>query len=112
MLSSRHPWWVKWRYAAVACDRCSQRVAFYAWTRPRFDRFAHLTLCLACGYSQVGRVRPGSEQNELPVAGHEWAPACVAVSMLRRSVFYRQHFWAPPAPPILADDDEEDDDAQ
>ena len=65
-------------------------MAFYVWTRPRFGVFSHNTLCLGCGFTQVGYVYRDGGKRETPVSGSD--------------------IWAPPAPPSLPDDDEEDDD--
>jgi hypothetical protein len=108
-LSAGHPWRVVWRHAPVACDRCGQNVVFAAWTRPRFGVAAHNTLCLACGFAQVGYVYRDRDKREPPVQGGEWTPACVAVARLRRAIFDQQRFWTPPPDQTLAEIDDDED---
>lgn len=87
-LSSGHPWWLPWRYVPRPCAACAQRVTFAVWTRPRRDRSAYSTLCLACGRATSEHVRKDAELREAPLSGCEWTPPCVAVARLRRAVFH------------------------
>jgi len=93
----------------VPCDRCAQRVSFAVWTQPRFGVAAHNTLCLACGFAQVGYVYRDDDKHETPVSGAEWTPPCVAVARLRRAIFDQQRLWTPPPPAFPWEVDDEDD---
>jgi hypothetical protein len=86
-LTSGYPWWLPWRHLARACPGCRQRVTFAVWTRPRRDRWAYSTLCLACGRAASEYVSPTDRgMSEAPLCGTEWSPPCVAVARLRRAV--------------------------
>jgi hypothetical protein len=87
-LSSGYPWWLHWRHVARGCPGCAQRVRFAVWTRPRRDRCAYLTLCLACGRATSEYVcTTNRDMSEAPLSGSQWSPPCVAVARLRRAVF-------------------------
>lgn len=87
-LTSGYPWWLPWRHVARSCPGCRQRVTFAVWTRPRRDRCAYSTLCLACGRATSEYVSSANRgMSEAPLSGSEWSPPCVAVARLRRAVF-------------------------
>jgi Zn ribbon nucleic-acid-binding protein len=87
-LTSGYPWWLPWRHVARGCPGCAQQVTFAVWTRPRRDRWAHSSLCLACGHATSEYICVMNRgMSEAPVSGREWSPACVAVARLRRAVF-------------------------
>ena len=87
-LTSGYPWWLPWRHVPGGCARCRQDVTFAVWTRPRPDRWAHSTLCLACGRATSEYVGASDHgMSEAPLSGSEWSPPCVAVARLRRAVF-------------------------
>jgi hypothetical protein len=87
-LTSGYPWWLPWRHVLRRCPSCDQCVTFGVWTRPRRDRCAYSSLCLACGRATSEYISATNRgMSEAPVAGNEWSPACIAVARLRRAVF-------------------------